>query len=379
VNPAIGDFSPDYRTARKKFLDAARAAGAARAVGDASGSAGSAGGAGIRIVSFDNPALAPDGRPVHTDVMLAGDAEAPNVLVVNSATHGVEGFCGSAAMIGWLRRGEAARLPGNLRVVLIHAINPHGFAWLRRVTEDNVDLNRNFGAHGGGYPANPEYDVLHDAMVPRKWNRQSLAACKRAFDDYIANHDEYALQAAVTRGQHDHPDGLFFGGTAPSWSNRIFREILDRFVKGAKAVAFLDFHTGLGPYGHGSLLGGSSVRGRMAAWFGDGRGAAGAGKPLSAPLGGVIGGALRTACDGADITSVTVEFGTYPMLDVLEALRADNWLHLRGDPESELGRTIKADIRKRLYPDEDDWKEMVALRAQHVIRRAARGLSELDG
>ena len=84
MQDAIGDFSPDYRTARDKFLATAKAA---------------ANHAEVRIETYDNPALGPDGQPVHTDVALIGNQDAPNVLVVNSATHGVEGFCGSAAMV----------------------------------------------------------------------------------------------------------------------------------------------------------------------------------------------------------------------------------------------------------------------------------------
>ncbi len=40
----------------------------------------------------------------------------------------------------------------NTGALLIHALNPYGFAWTRRVTEDNVDLNRNFVDHDKGYP-----------------------------------------------------------------------------------------------------------------------------------------------------------------------------------------------------------------------------------
>jgi len=359
----IGSFSQDYREARAKFLASAKSA---------------ANDVEIRIETFDNPAPGPDGFPVHTDVALIGNVNAPNALVLNSATHGVEGFCGSAILIDWLRRGEAAALPSNLRAILIHAINPHGFAWLRRVTEDNVDLNRNFGNHEHSYPKNTEYSALHETLVPKLWNKKSLAACKLMVEDYVAEHGEFALQAVITRGQYDHPDGLFYAGQGPSWSNITFHKILNRFIKGAKAVAFMDFHTGLGPYGFGSLLGGSHVKNRMQEWFGDERSASPPGKSLSAPLGGVIGGALRTACANADITSVTVEFGTYPVLDVIEALRADNWLHLHGNPDSKIGRAIKLDIRKRLYPDEDDWKEMVLLRSRHILRRATNGLNRIE-
>ena len=47
-------------------------------------------------------------------------------------------------------------------------------------------------------------------------------------------------------------------------------------------------------------------------------------------------------------------------------------------PASTLGREIKADIRLRLFPDEDDWKEMVWIRARQVVRRALRGLAAVE-
>ena len=49
---------------------------------------------------------------------------------------------------------------------MVHAINPHGFAWSRRVTEDNVDLNRNFVDHAQPYPSNPGYEELRAAICP---------------------------------------------------------------------------------------------------------------------------------------------------------------------------------------------------------------------
>ena len=115
--------------------------------------------------------------------------------------------------------------------MLVHAINPHGFAWLRRVTEDNVDLNRNFVDHSPGrYPARPEYDKLHEALLPQQWNDRELADSDALLEAYAAEHGEFALQAAVTGGQYDHADGLFFGGREPVWSNRTFQSVLDAHV-----------------------------------------------------------------------------------------------------------------------------------------------------
>ena len=356
----LGYFAPDYRRARDGFGDAAAGAGAV-------------------VDTFENPAPGPDGASVFTDVARIGPADAKRVLLLNSATHGVEGFCGSGILTGLLASGETGSLPDGVRLVLVHAINPHGFAWVRRVTEDNVDLNRNFVDHAVKRARNAEYDALHDAVLPKEWNARTIAESDKRFDAYAKKHGEMALQAAVTRGQYDHPDGLFYGGAEPTWSHRTFIDIVERFVAGASQVCFLDFHTGLGRYGTAELLGGGN---RMRDWFGDGLPPPRTGPspssspPLSAPgLSGVIGGAVRKFATGADITSVTVEFGTYSVRQVLRALQADNWLHVHGEVDSELGREIKADIRLRLFPDEDDWKEMVWIRARQLVRRALRGLA----
>ena len=65
-------------------------------------------------------------------------------MVIISETHGVEGFCGSGCQVGFLVERVYEGLPKTVGVALVHALNPYGFAWLRRVNEDNVDLNRNF-------------------------------------------------------------------------------------------------------------------------------------------------------------------------------------------------------------------------------------------
>ena len=122
-------FSATYAVARTKFL---------AAVKDAKGT----------HESYEHPAKGPAGEPLWTDVAWFGRHDAERVLVTISGTHGVEGHCGSGAQIDWLRRGELARVPDGIAVMMIHAINPYGFAWTRRVTEDNVDLNRNWIAFG---------------------------------------------------------------------------------------------------------------------------------------------------------------------------------------------------------------------------------------
>ncbi len=80
--------------------------------------------------------------------------------------------------------------------------------------------------------------------------------------------------------------------------------------------------------------------------------------------------------EGTALTAVALEYGTLSSPEVRLALRADNWLHVHGRPDSEQGRAIKAQIRDAFYQDADDWKEMVWERAVETQRQALEGLKE---
>ena len=89
---------------------------------------------------------------------------------------------------------------------------------------------------------------------------------------------------------------------------------------------------------------------------------------------GDITEAIPSELPDAEYTAVALEFGTVPMLEVLEALRADNWLYAHGDPKSSLGKQIRAQTRNAFYVDDDTWKGQVFGRASEVIRQALSAL-----
>lgn len=353
-------FSAHYAEARQKFLAAATAAGAA-------------------LDSVENPNSGPDGGRLITDTARLGPESASRLLVLNSATHGVEGFCGSGAQIGLLHGGELETLPDDTAVLLIHAINPFGFAHLRRVNEDNVDINRNFIDHDAPHPANEPYDSVHAFLAPADWDGPARAAADRGIDDYIATNGEFAFQAAVTGGQYGHADGLFYGGQAPVWSNQVLHGIIDRQVNGRARVGFIDFHTGLGPRGYGEPIfvgqPKSADHRRARDWYGDDVTSPEAGNSKSAVVQGTLASAFTSTLPaGTTFTGIALEYGTVPVLDVLNALRADNWLYLHGDVGSPLGRKIKAQIRDAFYGDDDQWKADIFARAREIVAKGLSGL-----
>ncbi len=353
-------FSADYAEARNKFLDAA-------AAND------------LDVETYLNPnGTTPSGDELYTDVVRIGDDDAPAKLVIMSATHGVEGFCGSGAQVGFLRTLADRRIPSNVQIILIHAINPYGFAWLRRVNEDNVDLNRNFVDHQLAYPKNEAYEELKDLIAPKDISPEAMKASNATMRAYAEANGAKALQEAISCGQYAHADGLYYGGAFATWSNKTFRAIVTEAGETAKAMALVDFHTGLGPYGYGEAIVEVSTDdpayGRAKAWWGDSVKSTVGGESVSAHLSGTIDGEMPGMAPHADVTAMAIEFGTIPSNEVFRALRKDNWLHLYGDLDSDEGRAIKAELRAAFYPDTDDWKEMVWTRGNDVINQAIAGL-----
>jgi hypothetical protein len=68
-----------------------------------------------------------------------------NLVVFVSGVHGVEGNTGSTLQTRLIKTFLDKSHLKETGFLFIHAINPWGFSKMRRVTENNVDLNRNFG------------------------------------------------------------------------------------------------------------------------------------------------------------------------------------------------------------------------------------------
>ncbi|MGH6961770.1 MAG: DUF2817 domain-containing protein, partial [Dongiaceae bacterium] len=229
------------------------------------------------------------------------------------------------------------------------------------------------------YPVNEGYERLRDAICPASWTNEARAAADATLADYGAKHGAMALQAAISSGQYGHAAGVFYGGTGATWSHRTLAAILGRLGRGVRRVAFIDLHTGLGPCGYGEIMNnhaaGEASFERVSDWYDGEATSTEAGSSSSAPIHGDITIGVVGALPQAEIAGITLEYGTLPLDDVLNAVRADNWLHAHGDLCTAEGRAIKAEIRRAFYPDTDSWKGLVFERAQDVLDRALRGLA----
>jgi len=355
-------FAQSYAEARAKFGAACAAAG-------------------LVVHSHAHPLKGRDGEALAMDVARAGPADAARVLLVSSACHGVEGYCGSGvqgALLADAGFAAAARAAG-VAVLYVHALNPYGFSWWRRVTHENVDLNRN----GLDYdtlaelPANPAYDAIAAAAVPATWppspeNEAVLAA-------YAVQHGPKGLQAAVTGGQYRHPQGLFFGGTAATWSARTFAAVLREHATRCTRLGWIDLHTGLGPQGHGEKIWGghddAAAIARARAWWGAEVTSMYDGSSSSARLQGLLTELAYRHCPQAEITPMALEYGTEPTDEVITCLRAEQWLELHPEADATTRTAIKRRFRDAFYTDTPAWKQAIVAQGVAAAHQAIQGLA----
>ena len=346
-----------YAVARRRFLDAASTAGA-------------------EVTSFPHPVSGRGGEELAIDVAVLGSADATDVLLFVSGTHGVEGYAGSALQSWWLDECSDHR-PESLRVVLLHAFNPVGFSWVRRVNENNVDVNRNF-IDWADVPGNVGYGDIADLLVPAIWDDETQQMTTAALMEVAGEVGLGRFQEIVSGGQYDHPTGIFYGGSGPVWSNRWMHEHLAEIVGGAQRLGVVDLHTGLGPWGHGELIShhakGDPGYQRGTDWWGEVR-SMHDGESVSAALSGDWLGALDGLLPDVEVTSAALEFGTVDVFSVLQSLRADAWLHACGDPTGDDASAIRAQVRASFADDDPAWLEALIERFSAVAGEAVQALS----
>src|SRR5580658_7319276 len=230
TKPPESYFPADYRSGRTAFIEACEEAD-------------------LGVTARVHPtAKGPDGKPLFIDVATIGAREAKTALLLISGTHGVEGYFGSGVETGLLREGLARRAPKGAKIIVLHALNPYGFAWNRRVNEDNADINRNFVDHAHP-PVNAAYESLSDFIAPNSISPVAMKKANARLREYAHEHGDFALQTAISAGQYSHADGLYFGGSHMAWSAAMLKDVFVEELAHVTRLVVIDFHSGLGKSG----------------------------------------------------------------------------------------------------------------------------------
>ena len=316
--------------------------------------------------------------PLSIDIAIVGAAHDP-ALVVSSGVHGVEGYFGSAVQLALLERLREARRKENIRYVLIHAVNPYGFAHLRRVNEDNVDLNRNFIQNIEDYAGAPHgyarlNHLLNPQSPPSRFEPFRAKALWQIWRKGLA-----ALKETIAAGQYEYPPGLFYGGKVPCASTRIMQDQCDAWLAASRHVVHIDFHTGLGPFGGYRLLYAEPVRSAQRKWYAETFGVECV-EPLAQPDGtayrvsGQWGAWLQQHFRERDYRFVGAEFGTYNLIRMLSALRAENCAHHYCATNTSAYHRAKMELLECFCPASPSWRHSVIQSGLRIIDQGSRAL-----
>jgi hypothetical protein len=359
-------FSPDYFTARSRWREAAAKLN-------------------CRLEAHQIDAAAPIGdspearlhQRLTIDVAILGNPWARKALVISSGLHGVEGFLGSAVQLALFDRCSIDnRLPSDLAIVSIHILNPFGCAWYRRTNEDNIDLNRNFLINDETYqgcpPDYPDLDsFINPSSPPTKFEpfiAKSLGT--------IASYGMSALKNTLPVGQYEYPQGLFFGGRERSQTYRILTAHLRRWLGLAQHVIHIDLHSGLGKWGNYQLFAETTSDSRRYDWLADrfDRLLALDDDDRAYQPRGTFGRWCQSACPDLTYDFLLAEFGTYPMLRVLKALRAENRAHWWSEATDRTSQWAKQELIEAFAPQSMRWRKLVVDRGLNLCLQAIDAL-----
>ena len=169
-----------------------------------------------------------------------------------------------------------------------------------------------------------------------------------------------------------------------SWSCKTLYKIARRHLERAEKVFLLDWHTGIGAYGEPFFIldhEKSSPEHLLAAsWWPshvihcgdtiDG---------VSPDYKGLLTDGLRREIEplnGAQVVGLVIEWGTYEVNAMLQALILDRWLRLnRDEHDRDLVEDVGRRLVERFYPSAPEWRNSVLMKAEKIYEEAFAGLA----
>ncbi|RLQ95376.1 M14 family metallopeptidase [Falsibacillus albus] len=167
-------------------------------------------------------------------------------LVITTGLHGIEGYVGSAMMNLFIERFSGMLDEMDTSLILMHAINPWGMKYFRKVNEHNVDLNRNFIFNRETDDLSNESYVKAKSLLEPKGGLGWFEFGSRLLKTMMSMNKK-ELTAAVTMGQYINKEGVYYGGDRCESATVYLQDYFQKFFLMYDQVVLLDMHTGYGP------------------------------------------------------------------------------------------------------------------------------------
>jgi hypothetical protein len=305
------------------------------------------------------------------------------LLVLVTGIHGVEGYTGAAVvrlLLSQLLLGTDAETTG---LLIVHALNPYGFAHKLRVNRNNVDLNRNCAQLDADLMCNDDtaYAELASVLSPKRPARVGRAAQTQFALRMLRTRSrigDKAVRQATLGGQYSDALGVFWGGDRVQPEIRFFQGLYERLAAQYPEVLLIDMHTGYGDRGQAYALFGRTDTPSIAACTELGVQST-QGRELSYDVFGDLvqycyGAAKRLQPTGV-FDGLALEVGTHGLstlaqLQDLYSVVLENQTRHHGLARAEHEAPVQRAFRELFFPSDSSW------RAQ-VLRNCLRAVSNL--
>ncbi|TVP84819.1 MAG: DUF2817 domain-containing protein [Alkalicoccus sp.] len=315
-----------------------------------------------------------------TDIIEADALEEFKTLIVlSSGEHGIEGFAGNAVLEMFVKTFLPHLDKSTTGLTLVHGLNPWGMRHNRRVTESNIDLNRNYLDHFSNNspvthsifenhlplfrPATPVNDI-------NTHNNELKSELRHIF-----SYEDLQMLKNTPPGQYKYSDSLYYGGKhldepAEKWTDYFISR-----AAGYEKVIHIDLHTGGGPENELTLIFMNGET-RSAEELQSALSWKNVMKNTSADmLGDSVDYLQRIAqkkFTDKNIVSSLFEFGTIKesfedCLFCTKTMLNENYLHFKGGSE-EAAEKVSNDFIRLFNPASRSWKESVVTQAEQALK-----------
>ena len=322
-----------------------------------------------------------------------------NLFILSSGVHGLEGPVGSGIQ-HWFLHQCLAKVPKTTDVLLLHALNPWGYKNYRRVTENNIDLNRGFALTPDLFKLpNDDYRIIAPIVEPRGHVRSHSLLFALFYFRIIRLGLKYGgarIMQANVAGQSFSPTGIEFRGQDFEPAAIFLRDTFMHYLPLYENVIYLDLHSGFGERYQLHLIESGKPDPASLAFQQD----AFPKRPDVYDIASQFDeGFYYTEGDSVDLfyrcvrslqgatgsklrrgAGITLEYGTlgrsnFQLIDSLFRLVQENQGYFHGYVDESSRRDIQNRSREMYFPQERQWQINLLEKARYVIDHALAKLA----
>lgn len=313
------------------------------------------------------------------------------LLILNSGIHGIEGYTGSAVQLMFMQEFLPEMDLSEMGVLLIHGMNPYGFKYNRKVTENNVDLNRNCVVEESSFNTkNDGYGTLTDLLMPE--DKVGYNSLRNKFFHLVAinkiiKESMPVLRQAALQGQYDFNKGIYYGGKSyePQIDSvkQLFKSIIPEYNK----VLNIDLHTAYGERGKLHLfmnpINDPEIKNGVESVF---RGAEidwGSGDDFYTIHGEYVGW-VESISDSVLYLPGMFEFGTldsqktFGSLKSIQVMINENQGIHYGYKNDKQEKKVKDHFREMYFPSAPEWRSKVIDDSREMLSLTLNNFNQLD-